>query len=363
MKILNLMGELKEEVILSQTLDIRLRPVSMTLKEYPEIYSDLVNIIYKEFLNEYIKENLDNAGTFFILEKTKRVSMIEKKINHNINSYSKLISDKYASRNSIALLFNEIYVNLDFETNNVLNNNFAGYLEKELDEIYLAIINFLKPVFNFGNKSLNSFNIISDSMTYSTVLQYTYLECFRIRQVEQYTSLQSKFEDELNDLVCFQPYFDKMLKLETEKTIFILKYLPEGNGEVNEFLSMISILELLKRKSHNWTEEERIELAKYLNSSPKNIDNNIAEVKLILQIRNKLVHAEYYKLSKLLKEYRQKYIVNFWFDTSELTLESWTFGRINSRITTITQNVLLDFFGIDNRKRADNERFMTEQLP
>ncbi len=62
--------------------------------------------------------------------------------------------------------------------------------------------------------------------------------------------------------------------------------------------------------------------------------------KLLWKFRNKIAHGEFESLQKLLTQYREKYMKEFWFDEYEYSIENWTYGDIGLRLNSILSEIL-----------------------
>ncbi len=61
---------------------------------------------------------------------------------------------------------------------------------------------------------------------------------------------------------------------------------------------------------------------------------------IMRKLRNKIGHGDFEAVQKLLEQYRQAFMQNFWFDETEYSIENWTYGSICLRLDEALNEIL-----------------------
>lgn len=61
---------------------------------------------------------------------------------------------------------------------------------------------------------------------------------------------------------------------------------------------------------------------------------------IVRKLRNKIGHGDFGAVQKLLEQYRNSFMQNFWYDEFEYSIESWTYGNICHNLDFALNNIL-----------------------
>lgn len=70
------------------------------------------------------------------------------------------------------------------------------------------------------------------------------------------------------------------------------------------------------------------------------------------KFRNKISHGDFEAVSKLLQEYRNEFMKNFWYDEFEYSKDNWTYGNISLEFDEALSNILR--FMLDDKTGWEN---------
>lgn len=65
---------------------------------------------------------------------------------------------------------------------------------------------------------------------------------------------------------------------------------------------------------------------------------------IVRKLRNKIAHGDFETFQKLLEEYRENFMQNFWYDEFEYSIESWTINSICLSLKSAFSEILFEFF-------------------
>lgn len=108
---------------------------------------------------------------------------------------------------------------------------------------------------------------------------------------------------------------------------------------VFKILSLIEML--LINPSNNGRTQGEIE-----RKLPQFLSNRIDNSKKTLyaeymrKCRNKIAHGDSEFIAKLLKDYRNEFMKNFWYDEFEYSIDNWTYGNISLELDEALNNIL-----------------------
>ena len=136
--------------------------------------------------------------------------------------------------------------------------------------------------------------------------------------------------------------------LSTDEDFWLLDYiinaLSEGqqSGNAYHVFKTMSIIEMLLIKPSNSgkTEDEmERKLPQFLSDR---IDSSQKQLyaKYMRRFRNKIAHGDFKKVSELLREYRSKFMKNFWYDEFEYSKDNWTYGNISLELDEALNKIL-----------------------
>ena len=147
----------------------------------------------------------------------------------------------------------------------------------------------------------------------------------------------------------------------SEEDFWLLDYIVDAISDVHNWgayhiFKVMSLVEMLiinsKGKGKTQGEMEK-KLPQFL---PQRIDKSKQQVfaKIMRRLRNKIGHGDYKAVAKLLEEYRQEFMQNFWYDEFEYSIDNWTYGNICLNIDETLSNILCFMFS--NRNGWENLR-------
>lgn len=351
MLILNLFGFLPEKIIVSNFFNISIETLSNKYKKSDSKYEQVKRAVELERTNRIEKNKNKNMVLDSIFDSKEqqnrflycRILSVYKEVLNESN-YQIDKDEHYIY--PMSFILNELSSELDgIEYRNMkLTDIFGGINESTFEEYFLNFFNFIKskiePEKTIYNSTvpliiLKPFEFQSDFLTNMDI------EPYRIKQVENYTSMLEKFYDEIDLLKKFGYLLDNYFNTQDDanKFIFILKNLPISDEEdYSNFLFSISIIELFKKSGFSWTDTEKEEISKYFYGMYW--IGSKEEVDLIIKIRNKLVHADYNQYFKLLDKYKKKYMKDFEFDHFEATDYRWILGIITIKVNEAAANIV-----------------------
>lgn len=351
MLILNLLGFLPEKIIISHFFNLSIETLSNKYEKGDFEYDQIRKAVELERVNRIEKfkdENIVLESAFDSVKQQNRflyyriLSVYKELLD---NSLFQVDTEK-DYMHPMSFILNEVSSELtDVEYKSMkLTDFFGGINERTFEEYFLNLFNLVKEKIKPDKAILNStipliyiksFGFQSDFLTSMDI------EPYRIKQMENYTSMLKKFYDEIELLKIFGNLLDNFFTTQNDanKFIFILKNLPmSANDNYSNFLVSISIIELFKKNGFSWTETEKEELSKYFYGSywVASID----EVDLIIKIRNKLIHADYNQYFKLLDKYKKNYMKDFEFDQFEATDYRWILDSITIKVNGAVANII-----------------------
>ncbi len=351
MLILNLFGFLPEKIIVSHFFNLSIETLSNKYEKNDFKYNQIRKAVELERVNRVEKFKGENIVLESAFDSVKQQN---KFLYYRILSvYKELLDDSLYQVDTeedyihpMSFILNEVSSELTgVEYKNMkLTDFFGGINERSFEEYFLNFFNFIKEKIKPDKAILNStvpliylkpFEFQSDFLTSMD------LEPYRIKQVENYTSMLEKFYDEIELLKIFGNLLDKFFTTQDDanKFIFILKNLPiSANDNYSNFLVSISIIELLKKNGFSWTETEKEEISKYFYGLYWVASKD--EVALIIKIRNKLVHADYNQYFKLLDKYKKIYMKDFEFDQFEAIDYRWILDSITIKVNGAVANII-----------------------
>lgn len=351
MLILNLLGFLPEKIIISHFFNLSIETLSNKYEKSDFEYDQIRKAVELERVNRIEKFKGENIVLESAFDSVKQQNRF---LYYRIHSVYKELLDSSLYQvdteedytHPMSFILNEVSSELtEVEYKNMkLTDFFGGVNERTFEDYFLNFFNFIKEKINPDKAILNGtipliyinpFEFQSDFLTSMDI------EPYRIKQVENYTSMLEKFYDEIELLKIFGNLLDNFFTTQDDanKFIFILKNLPmSANDNYSNLLVSISIIELFKKNGFSWTETEKEEISKYFYGSYWVASKD--EVDLIIKIRNKLVHADYNQYFKLLDKYKKNYMKDFEFEQFEATDYRWILDSITIKVNGAVANII-----------------------
>ena len=144
-------------------------------------------------------------------------------------------------------------------------------------------------------------------------------------------------------------YIGKLIDefLITDEDFWLLDYIINAiyfDNDYNAYhiFKVMSIIELLiiNPKRNGKTEGETEQKLPFFLSEYIPASKGVLFAELMRKFRNKIGHGDFRAVQKLLEQYRQEFMENFWFDEIEYSIESWTYGDICIRLNEALGEIL-----------------------
>lgn len=185
-----------------------------------------------------------------------------------------------------------------------------------------------------------------DSDTYRTTpLIINYLEAM----LKPHPAYKATLTDYTIGGITSLKYMGKLIDdfLVENKDFWLLDYIINAifeNKEHNAYyiFKVMSLIEMLiiNPKSNGKTAGKiEVKLAKFLSDSIPQTDK-VMFSEIMRKLRNKIGHGDFEAVHKLLEQYRQSFMQNFWYDEFEYSIENWTYGNICMHLDEALREIL-----------------------
>lgn len=151
--------------------------------------------------------------------------------------------------------------------------------------------------------------------------------------------------------------------IQSENDFLLFDYIVDALTDVKQdndayhVFKVMSLIEMLiiNPKNNGKTQGEiEKKLPQFLSDTIIDSSQKQSYATLMRKFRNKIGHGDFETVSKLLEEYRDKYMKNFQYDEFEYSIDNWTYGNISLIIDDALNNIL--WFMINDKSAWDTLR-------
>ncbi|MDF2858166.1 MAG: hypothetical protein K0Q87_4017 [Neobacillus sp.] len=164
-----------------------------------------------------------------------------------------------------------------------------------------------------------------------------------------------------NDLITYNEkaiqsmkYVGKLIDnfLESDRDFWIFDYIVNSINESEDYnayylFKIMSLIEMLiinpnsNGRTHGELERK---LPRFLRNELNDYEDRELFCRIARKLRNKIAHGDFEAFQKLLEEYRENFMKNFWYDEFEYSVESWTINSICLSLKSASSEILFEFF-------------------
>lgn len=303
-------------------------------------------LIRKHDISKYNKYNDINLRQYNPTKIVKENGWSKEKENVSMNQALRIIA-----QNLIGI---EV---IDFDNSFIKCKN--PYIDSPMCEKSYAH-KFICFLYNI-QKSFKDNNIIINQIpfvTYSSddlhneplILNYTFNK-------EDLKKSKNYNENCIKSIINMGNLIDNFLK--TQKDFWILDYIINTLFESDEYnayyvfkiMSLIEMLIINPKNNGITVGELEKKLPMFILDEDLTSEDKLVFSSIVRGLRNKIGHADYNAIQKLLGEYRKKIIPNYSYDEYEYSIENWNFLSISIMLNNILSNIV--FLMLTNRKKLE----------
>ncbi|MEG2973200.1 MAG: hypothetical protein RR898_06980 [Clostridium sp.] len=234
----------------------------------------------------------------------------------------------------------------DFENSLLQNNNkyiSSPTCEQRFEKKFLEFCWFVQPTDHVvGIMNYDIPNIIYDSHDYtrktsllSSVEDMMLLKKDTEKRRENSIKCLKYWGNELDNFLVEDRdwwLFDYIINAITQKSESV-------EYEIFKIMSLIELLIINPVKSGKTSGEMERKLISFI---PKEIDRTkgIVFATIVRKLRNKIAHGDFVAIPKLLEEYRELFMQNYWFDEFEYSIKNWTYLNIHMQLNKVLAKIL-----------------------
>ena len=168
--------------------------------------------------------------------------------------------------------------------------------------------------------------------------------------VKTQTDLKVFNEKAIESMVYVGKLIDNFL--ESERDFWIFDYIVNALYESSEYnayyifkiMSLIEMLIINPNGNGKTQGELERKLPRFLLNELNEYDDKELFCTIARKLRNKIAHGDFEAFQKLLEEYRENFMQNFWYDEFEYSVESWTINSICLSLKSALSEIFFEFF-------------------